>query len=300
MIKKWLNKKTYLTLGSIILIVLAVVLATAFSNNNAVAVATVEGEDITKDELYDLLVSYYGVDALDSLIDNKIVDIEADKKKITISDDEIKKEMDAYIEEYGGEEAFNSALEQSGMTSEDFEKDITNYLKIVKLLESKVEITDEEIQTYFDENKESYDTAEQVEASHILVADEATAKDIKTKLDAGEDFAKLAKEYSTDTATAESGGELGYFSATDMEEAFSNAAFSMEAGAISDPVQTSYGYHIIKVTDKQVAKEATLKEFKDEIKDTLFDQEIQTEYKTWIADKKESLDIKNTLVESEE
>ncbi|WP_338447950.1 peptidylprolyl isomerase [Niallia oryzisoli] len=245
------------------------------------------------------MVKQYGTNTISYLIDNKIVEHEAEKKSITISDKEKDEEMQTYIEANGGEEQFNSALEQSGVTKADIESEIVNYLRIVKLLESKIEITDKEIESYFEENKESYNQPEQVEASHILVEDEVTANVVKEKLAAGEDFAALAKEYSTDTSNAENGGELGYFSKGEMAPEFEEAAFSMNKGDISDPVQTDYGFHIIKVTDKKAAKEAELKDYKDEIKQTLFDQELQTEYSTWITEKREKLDIKNTLSNEE-
>lgn len=293
MFKKFANRKTYLVLGGVVLIVLAVVFGTAFSKNDAVAM--VEGEPINKDDLYNVLVKQYGTSTLSYLIDNKIVELEADKENIKISDKEIDEEMQVYIDSYGGEKAFNSVLEQSGISQADIETDIINYLKIVKLLESKIDITDEEMKTYFEENKELYNEAEQVEASHILVADEATAKEVKEKLTAGEDFASLAKEYSTDTSNAESGGELGFFARGEMATEFENAAFSMNIGDISEPIQTDFGYHIIKVTDKKEAKEAVYEDHKEEIKQTLFDQEVQTEYTTWITEKREKLDIENTL-----
>lgn len=290
-----LNKKVIFTVvGIVAAIVFAVIIGAAVSKNEK-SVASVEGENISKDELYDVLVAQYGQNALSYLIDNKIVDIEADKKNIKVSDKDVNAEMDKYITQSGGKEAFNSALAQSGVKKSDIEKEIVNYLKIKKLLGSKVKVTDEEISKYFEENKESFNQAEQVKASHILVEDEAKAKEIKAKLDAGEDFAKLAKENSTDEGTAAKGGDLGYFPKGKMMPEFEAAAFSMKVGEISDPVKTDYGYHIIKVTDKKEAKEAVLADHKEEIKDTLLNQKIQAEYSSWITGKRTKMDIKNSL-----
>src|SRR3954447_868272 len=298
MFKKFTNKKMYLALAGVALIVLAFIFGTTFSKNDAVA--SVEGEVINKDDLYGILVKQYGTDTLSYLIDNKIVDLEAEKENIQVSDKEIDEEMQVYIDSNGGDEAFNSALEQSGVAKADIETDIVNYLKIVKLLESDIDITDEEMKTYLEENKESYNEPEQVEASHILVADEATANEVKEKLAAGEDFASLAKEYSTDTANAESGGGLGFFAKGEMATEFEDIAFSMNIGDISDPVQTDYGYHIINVTDKKEAKESVYEDHKDEIKQILFDEAVQTEYTTRITEKREELEIENTLLKDEE
>ena len=199
------------------------------------------------------------------------------------------------LRQNGGEESFHAALEQSGMTEKDIKTEIVNYLKIVKLLESEVDITDEEMKTHFEDNKDSTNEPEQVEASHILVENEETANEVKERLEAGEDFAELAKEYSIDTSNAENGGGLGYFSKGTMVEEFENIAFSMKVGEIRDPVKTDYGYHLISVTDKKEAKEANFEDHKEKIKQTLFDQEISTEYSSWITEQREKLEIENTL-----
>lgn len=293
MINKLKDKKFYLPVAGLALILAAFLIGSAFSNKDVVA--SVNGDSISKDELYNTLVKQYGADSLSTLIDNKIIEQEAEKKDITIADKEIKEELQTYIDSYGGDDAFQSALEQSGLTQTDVEGDIENYLKINKLLEPEIEITDEEMKTYFDENKESFNQQEQVEASHILVEDKETAEEVAKKLADGGDFAELAKEYSTDTSNADNGGELGYFSKGEMAPEFEEAAFALEKGKISDPVKTEYGYHIIKVTDKKAAKEAVYEDHKDEIKQTLFDEKLQTEYTTWIQEKKEKAEIENSL-----
>lgn len=287
------NKKILFSILGAVLIALIVVAVVLVQKNNTAA--TVDGEKITKKELNEALNTQYGSTILDSLIADKIVDLEADKENIKVTDKEKKAEMDTLIESYGGEEAFNSALEANNASKADIEEQMVRYLKIKKLLEPSIEITDDEIKAYFEENKTNYDQAEQVEASHILVADEKTAKEVKKKLDDGGDFAKLAKEYSTDTATKEDSGELGYFSSGQMAEEFEKAAFSMKVDEISDPVKTDYGYHIIKVTGHKDAKAAKLEDHKDEIKEALLEQEIQTEYSTWLTEKKEKYKIKNYL-----
>ena len=244
--------------------------------------------------MFVIICSYFH-DSLSYLINNKVVEIAAGKENVKISDEDVDAEMKEFVEANGGEESFNDALEQSGLTKKDIETEIINYLKIVKLLESEVDITEEEMKTYFEENKDSYNELEQVEASHILVENEETANKVKEKLEVGEDFAELAKEYSTDTSNAENGGKLGYFSKGTMVEEFENVAFFMKVGEIRDPVKTDYGYHIISVTDKKEAKEANFEDHKEEIKQTLFDQEISTEYSSWITERREKLEIENTL-----
>ncbi|WP_046175270.1 peptidylprolyl isomerase [Domibacillus indicus] len=286
--------RTYLWAG-IIAVVAAAGFFFATAGSSAETVAEVGGAKITKDDLYDSLVEMYGADATESLIADKIVEKETVKEKIEVTDKEIQEELNAAIESYGGEEAYASALESSGMTEEDMKEDIKAYLQTVKLLEPRIEITDEEISAYFEENKDTFATPEQIEASHILVDDEKTANEVAKKLADGSDFAELAKEYSTDTTSAENGGELGFFGTGEMVEQFEKTAFAMKVGEISDPVKTDYGYHIIKVTDKQEAKAANLKDSSAEIKETLTQEKLSTEYTAWLEEKKEEYDIYNSF-----
>ncbi|MEG6532317.1 peptidylprolyl isomerase [Caldibacillus thermoamylovorans] len=295
--KKFKMKKKYFWIGGAVLAIILVIGIVAFSGKDYVA--SINGEKISEKELNDLLVSQYGTDVLDTLITQKVIEKEMEKENIKVTQEEIDAEIAEYEEYYGGKEAFQTVLESSGIDISTLENNIKLYLGRNKLMEDDIDITDEEMQTYFDENKDSLGQAEEVEASHILVDDEETAKEIIAKLDAGEDFAELAKEYSTDTSTAENGGELGYFGTGVMDTAFEEAAFAMEVGTYSrEPVQTDYGYHIIKVTDHTEAKEAVYEDVKDDIKQTLFEQKADTLYSTWITEVMADYDIENYLSKS--
>ncbi len=291
--EKLLRKKLVITIGTA-LIGLAIIAGILLSTKGSV-IAKVGDASISEDELQQTLLDQYGTDALDVLITNKLIELEANKQKITVSDEEVDEELATLAESYGGETALEEAVVASGSTMDDVRDDIISYIKTEKLLKPRIEITDEELQTYFDENKDTFATAEQVQASHILVADEATANEVKSKLDAGEDFSELAKEYSTDTTTAESGGDLGYFSSGDMVAEFEEVAFALDVGEISAPVKTDYGYHIIKVIDHQEAKEANFEDSKEEISDSVMNDKMSTEYTVWLEELKEEYEITNYL-----
>lgn len=291
--KKWLNSRLVVVLMALSLVVVA------GCSNKDEAVATVNGEKITKEELTDILIQSYGESTLNSMIDDKIVELAVKEEDIKISKEDIDAEYADFVENTGGEEAFQNALAQTGMTDEQFRKDITQYLSIRKLIEPMVKISDEEIAASFEENKASFGKPEQVEASHILVEDEALAKEIAAKLKDGKDFAELAKEYSTDEVSAVNGGELGFFGRGEMMPEFEEAAFSMDVDTISDLVKTDFGYHIIHVTGKQEAEEPTLENSKEEIREGLFEEKLQTEYAAWLEKAHEEYDIKNTLTKEE-
>ena len=287
------NKAFAAIVGAIVIVGLAVILIFSFTNREIVA--TVGDSKITKDELYDKLVEQGGSNILSQMIDAEIINQEAKKEKIQVTDEEIDAEMENYMAQYGGEEMFESVLQQSGLTKDDLKGDIIQYIQIEKLVDSRIFITDEEIKEYFEENKDKLGQEEQVKASHILVEDEKTAKDLKKQLDDGADFAELAKEHSTDPGSAENGGELGFFGKGKMVKEFEDVAFAAKVDEISEPVKSEKGYHIIKVEEKKEAKEATLEEKKEEIKDTLYRNKVQTEYATWMNEKKQEYKINNKL-----
>lgn len=122
---------------------------------------------------------------------------------------------------------------------------------------------------------------DQVWARHILVDDETTAQDIYKRLQAGADFAELAKEYSTDTSTKDNGGDLGWFGSGKMVADFENAAFSMEVGQISEPVKSDYGWHIIQVLGHEVRP----------LSSSDFQNQRQQQYDQWLEQAKTDANV---------
>lgn len=286
----------------ILLAILTLILAVGaifYVKGKSEVVASVNGQKITKTELYNLMVKQNGNQALDSLIGERIVDLEAKKHNIAVSEQDIQNELNKYYENYGGQEVFFQALTSSGFTLDDVKKDLALSLKIRKLMEPRIAISDNELMAYFEENKASFGEEKQVKASHILVDTQEKANDIKRRLASGEDFAGLAKENSTDTATRDNGGELGFFGKGEMTEEFETAAFSLKVGEISAPVKTEFGYHIIKVEVIKEAREANYEQSKDTIYETIFEQKVETEYNAWIEEMYHQYKIENFLTSND-
>lgn len=214
-------------------------LLSACSNDSEVVVETKVG-DITKEDFYNEMKNYIGESALYNMVVIKVLE---DKYEVT------EKEVDKAVKEVKDEQGdmFSMWLMQQGYPDEDaFREQTYQRLLQEKLVFEDIKVSDEEIEKKFNEMKENKEI--EIRASHILVEDEATANEVKKKLDEGGDFAELAKEYSTD-GSAEQGGDLGYFATGKMVKEFEDAAFSLKEGEISDPVKSEFGYHIITVTE---------------------------------------------------
>ncbi|AVR00732.1 foldase [Oceanobacillus iheyensis] len=287
-------KKVWVSIVAVVLAV-GVILFVTLSQDDYIA--KVNGQEISEEELNSILLSDYGESALDTLITNEMIKQELEKEDIEVTDEELEEEYSELVNSYGSEEAFQEALTASGVDEAIVKQDIETYLATNKLLEPRITVTEEEMKDYFEENKANFATEAQVEASHILVEDEETAKEVLEKLNDGGDFAELVAEYSTDEATLETDGELGFFGSGVMDEAFEEAAFQLEVGEISDPVETTYGYHIIKVTDKSEAKEAVFEDVKDEIESMLYESKADTEYSIWLEEKMNEYEIENKLTD---
>ncbi|MCG7199314.1 SurA N-terminal domain-containing protein [Marinobacter pelagius] len=139
-------------------------------------------------------------------------------------------------------------------------------------LADSTEVTDEELQAYYEERSDDL-AREERRASHILIEDGADASEtmatIQERLAAGESFAALAEEYSIDTVSAEEGGDLGYAGRGVYDEAFEDALFALEEGEVSEPVNTSFGVHLIKLEDVRRSEVPPLAELEEQLRSEL-------------------------------
>lgn len=261
------------------------------------AVATVDDEKITANEVYHLMLGEVGPQAVNQLIYERLINREAAKQNITVTDEDVNAELTKIKAEMGATDdaAFESSLEMYGYTLEKFKEQLRQQVRLTKLVEPQVQVTDADLTDYYEQNKAQFETPEQVKASHILVKTKEEAEKLLAELKGGADFAKLATEHSTDPGSAAQGGDLGYFGKGRMVAPFEEAAFALNVGEMSGIVETEHGFHIIKLTDKQAAKTATFEEKKEEIRETVFQEKLSERTSAYVEELRTAAKIENSL-----
>lgn len=222
---------------------------------------------------------------LDSLVVLRLLEKYGSENNFIVTQKEIDDQYQTVVKGYPSESAFEKDLQDKKVSKTFLKNEIKSELlrnKIAASVTKNVTVSDAEMQKYYVDNKETlFNVPEQIRVSHILIqfnvpqgqeltdqiklAAHDKIKAIQDKLNAGEDFAALAKANSEDTASAPSGGDIGYISKGQTVAEFENAAFALKVGEVSGIIETSYGYHIIKVTEH---KDPYIKTF-DEVKDTI-------------------------------
>ena len=188
-----------------------------------------------------------------------------------------------------GKEGKIDETEEFKQELEFVKENMIKQFAIRNLLDS-VKVEDNEIEEFYGSNAEMFKNPESVTASHILVDSEDKANEILEELKGDKSFEEAAKEYSS-CPSSENGGDLGNFTKGRMVPEFENAAFGMAVNEISGVVPTQFGFHIIKVTEKQEADQKSLEEAKEEIANTVLLQKQQEVYLTRVDEIKKNVTV---------
>lgn len=210
---------------------------------------------------------------------------------IKVTEDEVNSQLASLKEQFfnGDEEKYQEELEKQGLTEEQLREQIESKLlsdKIYAAVTKKATVTDAEVKAYYDQNKAQYEQPESRQVRHILVKKEALANEIHTKLENGGDFAKLAKQYSEDTASKAEGGKFEAFKGKTVAP-FDKFVFAADTGELSQPIKTEFGWHVIEVlSDVEPASAQPLDEVSETIKSTLLQEEQNKALQDWVAETK--------------
>lgn len=247
---------------------------------------------------------------LEDMIDRELLYQESRKMGIVIGTNEVDRELASISDHYPDRAAFMDDLKERGFTEDTFKVQIEKTMARQKLIDMKImpgiEVAEKEMTTFYEIHPEYFKRPERVGASHILLKADTTAEEIdqekarkkmemiRQKLMAGEDFATLAETYS-DCPSRTNGGDLGYFGRGQMVKPFEDAAFELNSGEVSSIVKTEFGFHLIKVFDKQSERFYLYDEKKDLIADALYQQRLQEEIEQQIERLKVNADVKHYL-----
>ena len=256
---------------------------------------------------------------INDLVVKELIKQEFEKRNISVTKADTEKERKKMIDKLGSKEKFNEILKQNGISNSQFEEDLTQEIKMRKLVDiiHPVKVTDAQAKVFYDKNVSKFKYPDKVRASHILIM--ANPMEIKEKIRAKnsamteaelnvqvqkemlaryqkaqsiatqikttpEKFEAIARDESDDTMTAKNGGDVGFFAQKDMVKPFADAAFKQKPNTISDVVQTPYGFHIIKVTDRMAAGQEPFIKVKEQVKMFLAAQEQSKALELFIND----------------
>src|SRR5918994_708453 len=224
-----------------------------------------------------------------SLVERAEFELEAEEMDIEITDAEIEKRLDELKQQFfeGDDDKYRKEIAKQGLTDEQVQDEIRARLISEKLFEAvtgTVKVTDADIKAYYDKNKAQFEQPESRETRHILVKTKARADDIHARLEGGEDFAKLAKQYSQDASSAKKGGKYTAVKGASVQP-FDEFVFEADTGELSEPVKTQFGFHVIEVLSDIKPKTVTpLKEVEASIRDTLLREKQNEKMRDWVND----------------
>jgi peptidyl-prolyl cis-trans isomerase C len=281
-------------------------------------IATVNDEPVTATELKVLAFTATGMmdstrnasfnlRMLDQMIERTLLSQEAKASGVTVPDSVLNNVFEQFTMQAGGPDRVDEMLAPLGLTRDDFRnavrRDLTIRTYVEEHITPAIAISDEDIRAFYEQNPQMFAGQDSVRVQHVILLSRPDDSDQQKKdrqariemirqraLD-GDDFAKLAEEYSQDNS-APQGGDLGYFTRGMMVKPFEDAAFALKKGQISNVVETQFGVHVIKCTDKRPAREISYAEAKDRIDMTLKQQSLASELRTRLQKSRDAAIIK--------
>jgi len=265
-------------IAGIIVLVVIILIITKLTPEKDTPIAEVNGEKIYVSEFqkkYNVLPeeSITPEEFLDVLVDESLLLQQVKALNIIVSKTEVDLLMESTITQSGiSKDIFFERAAERGLTKEDLREAFETRLLIKRLFDQVlvIEINESELVEFFEANKDQLISPERVNARHILVSTKEEADEIRAQLIEGADFENVVKEKSLDTGSAEQGGKLGWFTRGQMVPPFEHVAFSLRTGAISPPVKTEFGWHIIEILGKKSETALKFEEVKEDLAQLMY------------------------------
>jgi peptidyl-prolyl cis-trans isomerase C len=235
---------------------------------------------------------------LDQLIGYRLLVQESASRKTPVSDADLDARIGQIRSQFPSDEVFQQQLQQRKTTLAELRENTRESMQITAMLQAELDaktaVSAEQVNDFYVKNPAAFQQGERVKASHILVkvqanADAAEREKARAKaaglladLKAGKDFAALAKEFSDDPGSGAQGGDLGFFQRGQMVPPFEEAAFTLPVGQTSELVISDFGFHIIRVTDRQAGRTQPLDEVKADIEQYLVGQNRETQTRLFV------------------
>jgi foldase protein PrsA len=223
------------------------------------------------------------------LISAEWIQQEADDRDIEVTDEEIQKQFeDQKKQSFPNEKDYQDFLKTSGQTEEDLlfrvKLDVLSNKVREEIIEGTGDISDDDIEQYYEDNKERFAQPERRDLNVVLTKTEAKANEARQALESGQSFKDVAQQYSIDEASKSQGGKLPAVAKGQQEKAFDDAIFSAEQDELVGPVKTQFGWYVFEVTDVTAASQQSLEEAKETIKNLLKSENEQKALDSFIED----------------
>jgi peptidyl-prolyl cis-trans isomerase SurA len=238
---------------------------------------------------------------LEALVDERLLIQQAQQLKLGVTSEEIDRALEEIRKQNNVDmDELHRALKQQGMTMAQYRQDLRRQILRLKVVNaavrSRISVSDEEIRSYYEQNVRKAGGQRAVRASHIFltIPTDAAPADVekKRRLAAelaerarrGQDFAKLARQYSEDAATKEEGGDLGFLSRGSLPPVVEEIVFGMDLGEVSGPIRAARGFHVIKLLDRKDEGVRPLAQIREQLRQQLYQQEMEKATKNWLAE----------------
>ena len=236
---------------------------------------------------------------LNKVVDDKLILSEAKRKQVIVKDSEVDEMMSEVRNKFPTREAFLKAIEDQGLTEKKMWNHFRDQLMTQKLVNfevrSKVSVSPGEVNEYYKAHSEEFEQGDRVHLQHILIRvsthseEEAKllAESLVSRIKEGSSFEELAKSYS-EGAEAKEGGEMGWVEKGQLLGEIDEKVFSLEAGQVTEPIQSSLGYHVFKVVERKQFSVRPLSDVRGQVQDILFKERLKARLESWMQSLKKN------------